>query len=110
MEMEIPSFMQPKEPSVFEEFEEQLQRESDASFARIVAADESKFDKLKNKLAHRKGVTNPAGLAAYIGREKYGKAGMAKKAAAGRDCSGMDAKRRRFHDAVESLLSRRSGK
>lgn len=42
------------------------------------------FKKLKNKLAHRKGVTNPGALAAYIGRKKYGAKGMAKKAAAGR--------------------------
>ncbi len=44
----------------------------------------SKFSKLSNKLGKRKGVTNPDALAAYIGRKKYGKAGMAKKAAAGR--------------------------
>ena len=44
----------------------------------------SKFSKLSNKLGKRKGVTNPDALAAYIGREKYGKKGMAKKAAAGR--------------------------
>lgn len=42
------------------------------------------FEKMEHKLAHRKGVTNPKALAAYIGREKYGKKGMAKKAAAGR--------------------------
>lgn len=42
------------------------------------------FKKLKNKLAHKKGVTDPAALAASIGRKKYGAAGMAKKAAAGR--------------------------
>lgn len=41
------------------------------------------FCRLQNKLA-AKGDKNPAGLAAYIGREKYGKAGMARKAAAGR--------------------------
>lgn len=45
---------------------------------------ESNFKKLENKLAHRKGVTDPAALAAYIGRKKYGEAGMAKKSAAGR--------------------------
>ena len=42
------------------------------------------FKKLKNKLDHKKGVTDPAALAASIGRKKYGVAGMAKKAAAGR--------------------------
>lgn len=30
------------------------------------------FDALKNKLAHRPGVTDPAALAAAIGRKKYG--------------------------------------
>jgi len=42
------------------------------------------FKKLKNKLAHKKGVKDPAALAASIGRKKYGTSGMAKKAAAGR--------------------------
>ena len=42
------------------------------------------FAKLKGELAHRKGVSNPGALAAYIGRKKYGAAGMAKKSAAGR--------------------------
>jgi hypothetical protein len=42
------------------------------------------FKKLKAQLSSRKGVTDPGALAAYIGRKKYGKAGMAKKATAGR--------------------------
>jgi hypothetical protein len=41
------------------------------------------FRSLKRKLA-RKGVGNPAGLAAAIGRKKYGAKKMAKLAAAGR--------------------------
>jgi hypothetical protein len=45
---------------------------------------ESAFSKLTNKLSHQKGITNPAGLVATIGRDKYGKEGMKKKAAAGR--------------------------
>ena len=44
----------------------------------------SAFKKLENKLSGKKGVYNPAGLTAYIGRLKYGKEGMAKKSAAGR--------------------------
>lgn len=44
----------------------------------------SKFDRLKGKLAGEPGVTNPAALAASIGRKKFGAAGMAAKAAAGR--------------------------
>ena len=41
----------------------------------------SKFEKLKNMLSHRSGVTSPGGLAAYIGRKKYGKNVMKKAAA-----------------------------
>lgn len=43
-----------------------------------------RFAALKNELAHKKGVTNPGALAAYIGRKKYGAAKMAKLSAAGR--------------------------
>lgn len=43
-----------------------------------------RFAALKSMLAHRKGVTDPAALAASIGRKKYGKAAMAKMAAKGR--------------------------
>ena len=43
----------------------------------------SKFKKLSNQL-RKKGVRNPDALAASIGRKKYGKKGMAAKAAAGR--------------------------
>jgi hypothetical protein len=42
------------------------------------------FHKLESQLAHKPGIYDPAGLAAAIGREKYGNAGMAKKAAQGR--------------------------
>ena len=42
------------------------------------------FAKLKGELSHEKGVTDPAALAASIGRKKYGAAGMAAKSAAGR--------------------------
>lgn len=44
----------------------------------------SAFDQLAAKLAKRKGVTNPRGLAYVIGMHKYGKGGMSAKAAAGR--------------------------
>lgn len=43
-----------------------------------------RFAALKNKLAGRKGVTNPAALAATIGRKKYGSTRMAKLSAKGR--------------------------
>jgi hypothetical protein len=48
------------------------------------------FNKLKSKLAGESGVTDPAGLAATIGRKKFGKAGMEKKAAAGKKKSQKD--------------------
>lgn len=44
---------------------------------------QSNFDKLAAKLAKRKGVSDPKGLAAAIGRKKYGKKRMAKAAARG---------------------------
>lgn len=43
-----------------------------------------RFQKLEGELAHRKGVSNPAALAAYIGRKKYGAKRMAKMSAHGR--------------------------
>lgn len=50
-----------------------------------VACDEHEgFHKLENSLAHEKGVHDPKAVAAAIGREKYGKEGMEKKAEAGR--------------------------
>jgi hypothetical protein len=42
------------------------------------------FDLLEGHLAHERRVRNPRALAAWIGRKKYGKRGMARKAAAGR--------------------------
>jgi len=39
----------------------------------------SRFAKLENSLAHRKGVRHPRALTAWIGDRKYGKAGMARK-------------------------------
>lgn len=43
-----------------------------------------RFKQLETKLEHRKGVSNPKALAAYIGRKKYGASRMAKMAAHGR--------------------------
>jgi hypothetical protein len=43
-----------------------------------------RFAALKSQLAHRKGVTNPGALAAYIGRQKYGAAKMSSWSAKGR--------------------------
>lgn len=42
-----------------------------------------RFRGLEHKLAATKGVKNPSGLAAYLGRKKYGKARMAELAKAG---------------------------
>lgn len=44
----------------------------------------SKFDELRNKLATKPGVTDPAALAATIGRRKLGAAAFNARAAAGR--------------------------
>jgi hypothetical protein len=41
------------------------------------------FDRLKGELAKRPGVTNPAALAASIGKKKYGKKRMQQHAARG---------------------------
>ena len=43
-----------------------------------------RFAKLKAQLASKPGITNPGGLAAAIGRKKYGAAKMASFAAKGR--------------------------
>jgi hypothetical protein len=61
-----------------------------AAARRIVAAKKAplgsgeRFAALKNKLSGEPGVTNPAGLAAYIGRKKYGKARFQQLSAGGR--------------------------
>jgi hypothetical protein len=44
----------------------------------------SRFTRLEATLGRRKGVRNPRALAAWIGDRKYGRKGMARKAAAGR--------------------------
>lgn len=61
-----------------------INSESAAITALVKRLTESAFDTLKNKLAHKKGITSPGGLAATIGRKKMGKAAFQKKAAAGR--------------------------
>lgn len=43
-----------------------------------------RFAALKSKLSGQKGVSSPGGLAAYIGRQKYGKAAFQKMAAKGK--------------------------
>lgn len=44
-----------------------------------------RFKALEGKLDHKKGVTNPGGLAAMIGRKKYGAKRMAEMAAKGKE-------------------------
>ena len=53
----------------------------------------ARFAALKNKLASKPGVTNPAGLAASIGRKKYGAKKMASMAAKGKKPSAMAMKK-----------------
>lgn len=43
-----------------------------------------RFEKLKNKLAHEKGIRDPAAVVAAAGREKYGNKKMASLAKAGK--------------------------
>jgi hypothetical protein len=47
------------------------------------------FDKLKNQIAAKGGVSNPAAVAASIGRKKYGKKRFQKAAASGTPMKGM---------------------
>lgn len=47
------------------------------------------FDKLKGKLAKKKGVEDPGALAASIGQKKYGKRKFQKAAAKGTKMKGM---------------------
>lgn len=44
-----------------------------------------RFKELEGKLAHRKGVSSPGALAAFIGRKKFGKKKMAEMSAKGRE-------------------------
>lgn len=47
-----------------------------------------RFEQLKDKIAARGGVSNPAAVAAAIGRKKYGASRFQKMAAAGRRRAG----------------------
>jgi hypothetical protein len=53
----------------------------------------SNFDKLTQKLAGQKGVSDPAGLAAYIGRKKFGAKTFDKAAAKGVSASSVAKKK-----------------
>jgi len=57
------------------------------------------FEKLKRSLAHKKGVKNPAAVAAAIGRKKYGKAKFQHMAAAGKMHEDSAAERDHTHAA-----------
>ena len=54
----------------------------------------SAFDQLAAKLAQRPGVTDPRGLAAKIGRSKWGGSTMAKAAAKGVSAASIAKKQR----------------
>lgn len=47
------------------------------------------FKKLKGELAHQPGIYNPGGLAAAIGRKKFGKAKFQKAASHGKSMEHM---------------------
>ena len=48
----------------------------------------ARFRALKKKLKKKKGIKDPAALAAFIGRKKYGRKKFAKLSAAGRRSDG----------------------
>ncbi len=58
--------------------------DTERSVAKPPLGSGSRFAALEAKLAGKKGVTDPAGLAAYIGRKKYSKKGFQKLSAKGR--------------------------
>lgn len=58
------------------------QKRESMNFSNEIALSYVGFDALKGKLAAR-GATNPGALAAWIGRRKYGKKGLAKLSGAG---------------------------
>jgi len=64
--------------------------------------DAGAFEKLEHKLAHEKGVTDPAALAASIGRKAEGAATFNKKAAAGRKAAA--------HDEPDATVAEQAGK
>ncbi len=59
------------------------------------------FDELKAKLAKKKGVSDPGGLAASIGRKKYGKGQFQKYASKGKKMRG--AKKMSASDQMAAL-------
>lgn len=66
------------------------------------------FDKLKQKLAHKKGVEDPGALAAAIGRKKYGKDQFQSYAAKGKKLAKADSSNKASHlmalDKLHGLL------
>lgn len=62
-----------------------IQNSSFGSPYQIPVTDESDFDKLKHKLANKPGVTNPAALAATIGRRELGQEEMTRRSVEGRE-------------------------
>lgn len=67
------------------------------------------FDKLKAKLAHKPGITDPAGLAYKIGAAKYGKKGMAEKAAAGKAHKSEDGAKEAAKEKIWEMEEREHG-
>lgn len=61
------------------------------------------FDRLKGQLAQRPGVTNPAGIAATVGRRKYGAKAMQHAAATGHSLKGH--KRDKRGQMIDQFLS-----
>lgn len=70
-----------------------------------------KFDKLKNELSEEKGVSDPAGLAAEIGRKKEGKAAFDKKAEEGKKMNKSEVQMMEQHldEIIEKGMSKCNG-
>jgi hypothetical protein len=63
------------------------------------------FDKLKGELASRPGVTNPGGLAAFIGAKKYGAGKMQAASKAGKPLADSAKKKNRNRSAHEGAVA-----
>jgi hypothetical protein len=67
------------------------------------------FKKMEAKLAHRPGVTNPAGLAAAIARSKYGNKAVQQAAASGSSLRGHKVIRHGKRHKMLSQFAKRHG-
>jgi hypothetical protein len=68
------------------------------------------FAQMKAELAKKPGVTNPGGLAAYIGRRKFGAAKFDKAAATGHSLrNAKPLKKGKHHKQIAAFVNRNGG-